>query len=281
MHTRHPEGEEHPERPEPTERPERAHHSEHEPPGLDRPPAAHREPWEVGQLVRAAVAGRTDVLGRSGVGALQRSVGNGAVGAVLQRGAAPGAAEAEEAAEERSSVHDVLSSGGGAPLDGDTRRDMEARLGADFSDVRVHTDSAAHESAREVGARAYTVGNDVVFQRDAYAPDSDDGRRTLAHELTHVIQQRSGPVDGEPAAGGIRVSDPSDRFEREAVANADRALAGPAPDTAPAAPPVQRQEEDEDEEPADVQDVQGDFGDGGAAQREAASEEEDDEAGTG
>lgn len=135
-------------------------------------------------------------------------------------------------------------------------------MGADFSDVRIHNDSAAHESAKGVGAHAYTVGNNVVFQRDAYDPSSPQGRTTLAHELTHVIQQRSGPVEGTEAPGGIRVSDPSDRFEREAVANADRVLSDPAPapraatGAAPsaAAPAVQRAAtEDEDEQPADVQ----------------------------
>ncbi len=160
-------------------------------------------------------------------------------------------------------MHDVISSGG-SPLDTDTRTDMESRMGADFSDVRVHHDTAAHESAKGVGAHAYTVGNNVVFQRDAYDPSSPQGRTTLAHELTHVIQQRNGPVEGTEAPGGIRVSDPSDRFEQEAVANADRVLAEPAPETASPAPApvtgsapvsaVQRTgAEDEDEQPADVQ----------------------------
>jgi hypothetical protein len=132
---------------------------------------------------------------------------------------------------------------------------MESRLGADFGDVRVHTGSRAHASAAEVGARAYTVGNDVVFQRDAYDTASDAGRTTLAHELTHVMQQRQGPVDGTEAAGGIRVSDPSDRFEQEASANAERVMAAPSPAAArpaepapPAAVPagasVQREEDD-------------------------------------
>ena len=112
------------------------------------------------------------------------------------------------------------------PSHSDTRADMETRLGHDFSDVRVHTDGAAHESAKSVQARAYTVGSNIVFQRDAYDPTSTAGRTTLAHELTHVVQQRQGPVDGTPTAGGIQVSHPSDRFEREAVANAERAMVG-------------------------------------------------------
>jgi hypothetical protein len=160
----------------------------------------------------------------------------------------------------------VLASGGGQPLDTDTRVDMETRMGADFSDVRVHNDAAADSSAKGLGAHAYTVGSNVVFQRDAYDPSSPQGRTTLAHELTHVVQQRSGPVEGTEAPGGIRVSDPSDRFEREAVANADRVMADPAPAaaaepasapaSAPAAPAASVQRaatEDEEEQPADVQ----------------------------
>ncbi|MFJ6012040.1 DUF4157 domain-containing protein [Streptomyces sp. NPDC092952] len=238
-----------------------------------------REAADTGRLYRAAAAGRADVVGAGGMGVLQRSVGNSAVGAMLQRKKAAGE---EPGAEERSPVHDVVSSGGGAPLDTDTRADMEARMGADFSDVRVHTDSAAHDSAKGVGAHAYTVGNNVVFQRDAYDPASPQGRTTLAHELTHVIQQRNGPVDGTETAGGIRVSDPSDRFEREAVANADRVLADPAPAPAtetPAPAPasaagpaaVQRAAtEDEDEQPADVQ--------GSFVQRAKEGGEEEEEA---
>jgi hypothetical protein len=106
---------------------------------------------------------------------------------------------------------------------------MEGRLGQNFADVRVHTDSAAHESAASVNAHAYTVGSNVVFQRGRYDTDSAEGKTMLAHELTHVVQQRSGPVDGTDAGGGIKVSDPSDRFEREAAANADAVMAGPAP----------------------------------------------------
>lgn len=106
---------------------------------------------------------------------------------------------------------------------------MEGRFGTSFGDVRVHNDGAAHESARSVNAQAYTVGPNIVFQRDKYDPSSDAGKHMLAHELTHVVQQRNGPVDGSDAGGGVKVSDPSDRFERDAVANADRVMASPAP----------------------------------------------------
>jgi hypothetical protein len=199
-------------------------------------------------LLKAAAGGRADVLGAGGMLRLQRALGNSGVGAAMQR----------------SSVHDVVNSGGGQALDPEVRSDMEGRLGHDFGDVRVHTDSAAHDSAKSVNAHAYTVGSHVVFQRDAYDPGSHQGRTTLAHELTHVVQQRSGPVDGTETAGGIKVSDPSDRFEREAVANAERVMAAPAP-----VAPVQRESEGGGEEAS----VQGMF-----VQRAAAEEAEEDEA---
>ncbi|MFG2721097.1 DUF4157 domain-containing protein [Streptomyces sp. NPDC048416] len=126
-------------------------------------------------------------------------------------------------AVQRSAVHDVLRTGG-RPLDDATRGDMESRLGADFSDVRIHNDSAAKASAAEVGARAYTSGSHVVIGAGGGDP------HTLAHELTHVIQQRQGPVAGTDNGSGLKVSDPSDRFEREAEANAARVMSGPAPE---------------------------------------------------
>ncbi|EFG04690.1 Hypothetical protein SCLAV_p1204 (plasmid) [Streptomyces clavuligerus] len=124
---------------------------------------------------------------------------------------------------QRSAVHDVLRTPG-QPLDTTTRTEMEARLGADFSDVRVHRDTAAQASAAEVNARAYTSGSHVVLG------GGGTDKHTLAHELTHVIQQRQGPVAGTENGSGLRVSDPSDRFEREAEANAARVMRGPVPE---------------------------------------------------
>jgi hypothetical protein len=123
----------------------------------------------------------------------------------------------------RSPVLDVLEAGRGRPLEQSVRIAMERRLGHDLGSVRVHTDAAAGASARSVNADAYTVGEDIVFQSHAYRPQTAAGRRILAHELAHVIQQRSGPVDGVPAPGGIRLSEPSGAFEREAEQVADRA----------------------------------------------------------
>ncbi len=208
-------------------------------------------PEDTDLMYRAAAAGRTDVLGAAGLLGLQRTVGNTGVSSLVD--------------EERSPVHEVVNSGGGSPLDADTRVDMEARFGQDFGDVRVHTDDAAHGSARSVNAQAFTVGSNVVFQHDMYDPASPAGRHMLAHELTHVVQQRSGPVDGTDAGGGVKVSDPSDRYERAAVANADRLMSGPAPaEPAGASAAVQRYEDGTAAADASVQ-------------REEASEVEDEE----
>jgi hypothetical protein len=84
--------------------------------------------------------------------------------------------------------HFVPPSGAGHPLDGATRRFFEPRFGADFSQVRLHTDHQAAESARAVNALAYTIGRDIAFGSGQYAPDSARGRRLLAHELAHVTQ---------------------------------------------------------------------------------------------
>jgi hypothetical protein len=246
--------------------PMRGHDLDH---GLDsglRPKADRVERVDQDLLGRAATAGRTDVLGPAGLLGLQRTIGNADTTALIEEG--------------RSPVHDVINSGG-APLPTDTRADMEARFGQNFGDVRVHTDAAAHESAKSVNAQAYTVGSSIVFQRDNYDPASESGKHMLAHELTHVVQQRSGPVDGTDTGNGVRVSDPSDRFEREAVSTADRVMSGPAPSAAPVqrcgadtthddtsaqreeAPPEEAEEEptaqtfvqraEEEEEPADAE----------------------------
>jgi hypothetical protein len=179
-----------------------------------RPKGARIEERPDAALIQAARAGRLDVLGSAGMLQVQRAVGNSGAAAL---------------AEEQSPVLDVVGRGGGSPLNAGVRQDMEARLGADFSDVRVHTDGQAHQSATAVNAQAYTVGSDIVFQSGNYSPDSSAGQHMLAHELTHVVQQRSGPVDGTPTGDGVNVSSPSDHFEREASANADRVMSAPSP----------------------------------------------------
>jgi uncharacterized protein DUF4157 len=110
------------------------------------------------------------------------------------------------------SVPNVLGTGG-RPLDHDLRTAVETRFGHDFSSVRVHSDAAAARSAADVGAAAYTVGEHVVFGEDRFRPQSAEGRRLLAHELAHVVQQ-NGPVPQQLRLGGPHDS----ATEREARA---------------------------------------------------------------
>jgi len=97
-----------------------------------------------------------------------------------------------------SVVAEVVSSPG-CSLETTMRELMESRFAHDFSEVRVHTDARAGESARNLGARAYTVGPEIVFGAGEYAPGTGEGRRLLAHELVHVIQQE-GPLSHTSAA---------------------------------------------------------------------------------
>lgn len=82
----------------------------------------------------------------------------------------------------------------GRPLEPSLRREMEGHFGHDFSQVRVHSGAAAERSAGEVNAHAYTVGYDVVFGAGQFAPGTPQGRRLIAHELTHVVQQKTGTL---------------------------------------------------------------------------------------
>lgn len=105
-----------------------------------------------------------------------------------------------------------LISGSGSRLQQGVRRDMEGTLGHDFSDVRLHTDAEAAQSAGSMNARAYTVGRDIVFGAGQYAPENREGRSLLAHELTHVVQQSAAPR----SSGPLDVADSASAQEQEA-----------------------------------------------------------------
>lgn len=146
---------------------------------------------------------------------LQRAVGNRALSRLL----------APEADHQR--LANSVPRSGGSPLTAALRREYEEGYGADFSSVRVHTDAAAGSSARAWSATAYTVGEHIVFAPGAFSPGTTAGRRLLAHELAHVVQQRKGHVTGTQLAGtSLRRSEPGDHFERAADAAADAFLAG-------------------------------------------------------
>jgi len=124
----------------------------------------------------------------------------------LQTKAAPGMQRQEEeeelqgkaAGSQPATVPEDLEArikaerGGGHPLSDNTRGPMEQSFGADFSGVRVHTDSEADALNKQISAKAFTSGQDVFFRANEYSPGSDSGRELIAHELTHVVQQTGG-----------------------------------------------------------------------------------------
>jgi hypothetical protein len=111
----------------------------------------------------------------------------------------------------------------GQPLERPVRTAMEHRFGHAFSDVRVHTDGEAARSAADAQALAYTSGRNIVFAQGQYSPGSEAGKRLLAHELAHVIQQRSSTG---AAPQTYRLNEPDDCWEQEADRAASAVMSG-------------------------------------------------------
>ena len=130
-------------------------------------------------------------------------------------------------------VHEVLRTAG-RPLDGAVREFMEPRFGHDFSQVRVHTDGAAATAAQAVQARAFTDGRNIVFGTGEYAPSTSKGKRLLAHELTHVVQQSN----GISRQASDRIGPANDPAEVEADHVADKVMGS---DSLPDPSPILRQ----------------------------------------
>lgn len=176
----------------------------------------------------------------SGLLALQRTAGNRAVNQLLQSNAN---SSHLQTGGESHLVKEIVNSSG-EQLDPATRGLMESRFAQDFGDVRLHTDAKASESAEAIGARAYTVGTDVVFGKGEYAPQTGEGQRRIAHELTHVIQQNQSGSKPLLLEG---VSSPHDSSEREAEGVAHAVARGKhAPTIAAAGIGIQRDEKKDD-----------------------------------
>ena len=145
----------------------------------------------------------------------------------------------DHSAVHTGSVDDALR-GSGHSLDANTRHFMESRIGFDFSKVRVFTDTRAADSARDLKARAYTVGSNIVFDSGNYRPQSPEGKKLLAHELTHVVQQdRNLPAKNAASSSAnqlpgesetaLRIGPAHDRFEQEADRAAKKVTASEHP----------------------------------------------------
>jgi hypothetical protein len=153
---------------------------------------------------------------------LQQTIGNQAVQRLMNRSQASPNPTGDLAQRIQA------ASAGGTTLDATTRERLQASLGADLSGVKIHRDDEADRLAESVEAVAFTTGNDIFFRKGMYQPETSVGLRLLAHEVTHTVQQSSGPVDGTPSASGVSISDPSDQYEQAAEQSADAVLLGRA-----------------------------------------------------
>jgi hypothetical protein len=210
--------------------------------------------------MQRAVANRR--LGASGTRAVTRpahrgptTIGNHVIHRLIQAGSLSGASS--EFAPSYPPVSELLNEvlgGPGQSLDSETRNFMESRFGYDFSQVKLHTDTKAAESAAAVNAKAYTVGDEIVFGAGEFSPGTVEGRRLLAHELTHVVQQPAGPAIGSSVLdGSISISEPADPSEQEAEQVASQITfsetVGSQPVVATAtAPSVSRQDDNDDQQ---------------------------------
>ena len=180
-----------------------------------------------------------------GLERLQQQVGNRAV----QRLIAQRSSEEEFELDDETASQINSQRGGGQALDSAASERMSAATGEDFSDVRVHTSPEANELNQQLSAKAFTTGQDIFFREGAYDPGSSSGQELLAHELTHVVQQRSGAVSG---SGRMNVNAPGDAFEQQADAVAQSVTGSDAQVQRESLPEeeeeeVQKQELDEDE----------------------------------
>lgn len=148
--------------------------------------------------------------------ALGDSLASGRVQRAVERDGNGVAADAESAVA-------AAGSSGGAPLRADLRERFEGSLGADLSSVRVHTGEDSAVASQAVGARAYTMGNDIHFGAGQYRPDDPFGMHLLAHEVAHTVQQSAGPAVRQ---NKLEVSAPQDAAEVEADRAADAMVAG-------------------------------------------------------
>lgn len=165
--------------------------------------------------------------------ALQNQIGNSAVQRLLAQRSGAGPTELDDDTASRINS----ARGSGQALEGGLQEQMGGAMEQDFSNVRVHTSRESDQLNNDLGAKAFTTGQDIFFREGEYSPNTSSGQELIAHELTHVVQQGSGAVS---SGGKMAVNDPGDRFESEADSVAK------AVTTAEVAPPVQRQAEEEE-----------------------------------
>jgi hypothetical protein len=166
---------------------------------------------------------------------LQHTLGNRAVQRLIAQRSADSPSEVDDETAEQIN----RQRGSGQPLDSAMQERMSKSTGEDFHQVKVHTGPEADELNQKLGARAFTTGQDIYFRDGAYQPHSAAGQELLAHELTHVVQQRHGAVG---SSSHMTVNAPGDAFEQQADAVSHANTSGQA------APGLQREQAPEGEE---------------------------------
>jgi hypothetical protein len=181
------------------------------------------------------------------VSALQNLVGNRAVQRLLAQRSGEAPFELDQDTEARINNQ----RGGGQSLDDGVRNNLESSLGYDFGSVRVHTSPEADDLNQQLGAKAFTTGNDIFFRQGQYDPHSSGGQELIAHEATHVVQQNTGVVS---SGSGMTVNAPGDVYEQEADQVASQVTSASSPASVQRDPlaeeeeAVQMQTEEEEEE---------------------------------
>lgn len=175
------------------------------------------------------------------VAQMQQTVGNSAVQRFLVQREGTGPTELDD--ETASAINSQR--GGGQTLEDSIADKAGQVMGQDFSQVKVHTDSQSDQLNRQVGAKAFTTGNDIFFREGAYNPGNEAGQRLIAHELTHVVQQGATTPNVQ---GKMTVNDPNDKYEAEADRVADTVMSAPVQRAEiPEEEAVQAQEMEEEE----------------------------------
>ena len=192
---------------------------------MEEPKPVRQQPVHEEQETQDAERTQTS---SSGVAELHRHIGNQAVQRLLAQRNGDGPTELDDETAGRIDS----ARGGGRPLDAAVGEQMSQAMGVNLGGVSIHTSPEADTLNQQLGAKAFTTGQDIFFRSGAYDPHSSAGQELIAHELTHVVQQGAGAVK---SGRGMTVSAPGDVHEQQADATA-RAVTQPG---------LQRQEEEE------------------------------------
>ncbi len=177
-------------------------------------------------------------LNQPGMLRLQKLAGNQAVQRLIQRSALTENTVPFEL-DDITAGQIEQARGGGQPIDSTAQTNLEPNLGYDLSSVKIHNTEEDNALSQTVGAKAFTIGQDIFFKEGAYNPHSNDGQQLLAHELTHVVQQNNGDVS---STAKMSVNAPGDTHEKEAE-QAAKSISAQASTSASQAQ-IQRKEEE-------------------------------------